>query len=373
MKIRKLDTERRRDVLQFIALPFELYRGCPQWVPPFRAEMVLALDRRRYPYHQHSPADFYVVESEGETLGRVAVAYNKNHNHHHGTRDAFFYYFDTVDDRQVSDALFQEAFGWARAQGADRMIGPKGLLQVDGLGLLVEGYEHRPAMGIPYNWPYYDALLREAGFEKETDYLSGYLRGDHQLDPRFDAVAAKVLDRRGLRIKSFTSEKELRRWIGPIGEVYNGSFTGNWEYCPVNADEMRIIGARLLAISNPRLIKLVMQGEAIIGFLFAFPDISAALQRTKGRLWPFGWLCLLREFKATRWVNFNGTGLLPEHRGVGANAILYTEMAKTVREFGLEHADVVQVEERNGKSLGDMTAIGVQWYKRHRVYRRMLG
>jgi hypothetical protein len=135
---------------------------------------------------------------------------------------------------------------------------------------------------------------------------------------------------------------------------------------------MDAVADRLLAISDPRLLKGVMKGEEIAGFVFAFPDISAAIQKTKGRIWPLGWIHLLREFRRTNWVNLNGLGLLPEHRGVGANAVLYTELAKSVYDFGFEHADVVQIEERNVKSLGEMAAIGVEWYKRHRIYRRVL-
>ncbi|MEJ2559181.1 MAG: GNAT family N-acetyltransferase [Anaerolineae bacterium] len=178
--------------------------------------------------------------------------------------------------------------------------------------------------------------------------------------------------RRGFRIKSFTSEKEMRRWIYRIGKVYNESFSDNWEYCPLTQEEMDVVADRLIAIADPRLIKLVMKGEEIVGFVFAFPDISAAIQKTKGRVWPFGWIYLLREFKRTHWVNLNGLGLLEAHRGVGANTVLYTELARSVKDFGFEHADVVQVEENNTKSLGEMAAIGVKWYKRHRIYRRVL-
>ena len=132
--------------------------------------------------------------------------------------------------------------------------------------------------------------------------------------------------------------------------------------------EMNVAADRLLSISDPRLIKLVMKDEDIVGFVFAFPDISAAIQKTKGRLWPLGWIHLLREFKRTNWINLNGLGLVAEHRGVGANAVLYTELAKSVYDFDFEHADVVQIEELNTKSLGEMAALGVEWYKRHRIY-----
>lgn len=372
MKVRKLDTTRSRDVRQFINFPFELYRECPQWVPPILPEVKLILNRKKHPFYRHSPADFFVAESEGQTLGRIVVMENRNYNAYHGRKHGFFYLFEVVEDIEVARALFGATFDWARSRGLDRVIGPKGFLQGDGMGILVEGFEHRPAVGIPYNYSYYDALVRDSGFEKETDFMSGYLRGDHELPPRFYDIAERVKARRGFWIKSFTSEKEMRQWIHRIGKVYNDTFTENWEYCPLTEEEMAVVADRLIAIADPRLIKLVMKEDEIVGFVFAFPDISAAIQKAGGRVWPFGWIHLLREFKRTNWVNLNGLGLLAGYRGVGANSVLYTELAKSVHDFGFEHADVVQVEERNAKSLGEMKAIGVEWCKQHRIYRYAL-
>jgi hypothetical protein len=372
MRVRMLDTSRRRDVHQFINFPFELYRDSSEWVPPIQSEMTLVLNRNKHPFYQHSDADFFVAESEGQTLGRIAVLENRTCNAHQEEKRAFFYYFDTVEDLDVSRALFATAFDWARAREMNYVLGPKGFLQGDGMGMLVEGFQHRPALGIPYNYAYYNMLAVDSGFEKVTDYLSGYLHGDHELPGRFYDIAERVKERRGFWIKSFTNKREMRRWIHRVGKLYNETFVDNWEYCPLTQEEMDIVAERLLSISVPQLMKLVMKGDVIVGFVFAFPDISAAIQKTKGRLWPLGWIRLLREFKRTHWVNLNGMGLIAEHRGVGANAVLYTELAKSVKDFGFDHADVVQVEEQNTKSLAEMAAIGVEWYKRHRIYGREL-
>lgn len=373
MQIRRVDTARRGEVNRFIQFPFELYRTCPQWVPPLWQEMRLVLNREQHPFYEYSDAEFLIAEHQEEVVGRLAVMNNRNYNRHHGQRIAFFYYFDVVNDLGVAQALFDAGQTWARTQGLTTLIGPKGFLQGDGLGMLAEGFEHRPAMGIPYNYAYYNDFMERLGFVKETDFYSGYLAGSHELPPRFFEVADRVKARRGFEIKSFSSERELRQWIGRIGQLYNDCFVDNWEYCPITPAEMQAIADRMLSIANPRLIKLVMKGDDLIGFVFPFPDLSAAIQKAQGRLWPIGWLYLLREFSRTKWVNFNGLGLLPQHQGVGANSILYTEVARTIRECGFEHADVVQVEERNAKSQGDMAAIGVSWYKKHRIYRSEIG
>lgn len=369
MRIRKLDTANKRDVHQFINCPFPIYQGNRHWVPTVEPEIRLVLNRSKHPFYRHSTADFFVAEENGDTLGRICVLDNQAYNHHHGTRVAFFYYFDVVNQPQTAHALLSAAADWARDRKLATMIGPKGFLQGDGMGMLYEGYEHRTALGIPYNHPYYNDFALDFGLRKETDFVSGYLPGDHQLPQRMYDIAEKVRQRRGYWIKSFTSEKELRSWILRIGRLYNKTFVDNWEFCPTTDAEFEVIGERMISIAHPRLIKLVMKGAEIIGFVFGFMDISAAIQRTRGRIWPLGWFHLLREFRRTDWVNFNGTGLLPEYQGLGGNAILYTELAKTVRDFSFAHAEIVQIEEQNAKSLGDMAALGVRWHKRHRIYR----
>ena len=369
MRVHRVDTSRRRDVNRFIGVPFDLYRDCPQWVPPLRSEVGLCLNRRRHPFYEHSDAEFLLVEGDGRDVGRVAIIDNRNYNRYHDSRTAFFYLFECVDDAGAARALFDAAATWARGRGLDTISGPRGLLAGDGIGLLVDGFQHRPAVGIPYNLSYYERLLLACGFTKETKFYSGYLSGDYALNPRYFEVAQKVMERRGLRIKTFESRRELVAWAPRIREVYNDSFRDGEGHVPLTEGELAVVAERLLSIADHRLIKLVIKGDEVIGFLFAFQDISAGLQRIKGRLWPVGWLVLMHEFKRTEWVNVNGMGLLPEHRGVGANAVLYTEMAKSVSEFGFKHADVVQVEEKNAKSLAEMAALGVQWYKTHRVYR----
>ena len=372
MQIRKIDTYSDRDVQRFIGFPFELYGESDEWVPPLVSDMRLVLNRDEYPFYHHSTADFFVAERGDRTLGRIAAIDNQRYNTHHQSRVAFFYFFEAVDELDVARALFNAAFDWARGRGLELMIGPRGLLRGDGHGLLVEGFEHRPAMGIPYNRPYYAEFLEAVGFEKEIDFLSAHLDGDYDLPQRFYDIAAKVKRRRGFWVKSFSTKRELRRWVPEVQRVNNEAFTDVWGYYPIDEAEANAVADRFLAAADPRLIKLVMKGEEVVGFVIGYPDISAGIQRANGRFWPFGWLHLLIELRRTKWINFNGAGILPEHQGAGASVVLYTELAKTVLDFGFEHADLVQVAENNIESRGEVGAVGGEWYKRHRIYRRSL-
>jgi len=372
MQIREIDTTRKPDVGRFISFPFDLYDRCAQWVPPLLPDIALVLNRQKHPFYLHSTAAFFLAESSNKTLGRIAVLENKNHNQYHGRRDALFCLFESVEDQAVADRLFAAAAEWAAARGLDTLIGPKGFLTSDGLGLLVEGFEHLPAMGMPYNHSYYPELLTRAGFEKETGYVSGHLSQGHPVPLQLYRLADAVRTEHGLSIKSFRNKRELRRWVPRIGAVYNAAFVDNWEYCPITDEELEVIGDHLVAIADPGLMRLVMKGEEIVGYLFVFRDISAAIQRTRGRVWPFGWLRLLRAMRTTRIANLNGMGLLPAYQGMGISSVLFAEIARAADEAGYDRAEVVQIEDRNLRSLSNMEMLGIPFHKRHRVYRRAI-
>jgi hypothetical protein len=372
MHIHRLDHTDRRDVRRYVDFPFQLYRESELWVPPFVGEMRAQLDPNRHPFYEHSEAAFFLALEGQEVVGRIAALDNAHYNAYHGKRTAFFCHFDVVDDRAVSRALFDAAFDWARGRGLDEMWGPQGLV-ADGKGLLVEGFEHRPALGIAYNYPYHSELVEDAGFEKGVDLVSCYMGREMDISERFLRVAEKVKRRGNFHIVRFRTKADLRAMIPRITEVYNKAFTDVEGYVPLTEAEARIIADRIIAVADPALITLLMKGDEIAGFALAYPDLSAAIQRCKGRMWPLGWLYLLREFKRTQWLNFNGGGILEQYRGVGGDALLYVELYHTLMDNPqYQHVDLVQVQETNVRMMQELQLAQVKSYKRHRVYRRSL-
>lgn len=372
MKTRVIDTNDKKDVRRFIQFPFDLYKDSPYWVPPMLSDMRFNLDRSRHPTYRHADVDFILVESEGQVLGRIAVIHNRHHNEYQHKKTAFFYYLDVVEDIQVARSLFQAAFDWANMRELDEIYGPHGLLRFDGSGLLVKGFEYRPALGIPYNYPYYDAFVLDSGFEKATEYLSGYLSSDYEVPKKVMLVAEKVKERKGYTIKTFQSKKEMWQWVDRVGEIFNTAFVHQREFYPITPEEMGVIARNIISVAAPGLIKMVMKGDEIIGFIISYPDIGAALRKVKGRLWPFGWLRLLRAQKTTKDLDLNGIGMLPGYQGMGATALLYTELYKSGKPMGFEYAETVQVDEHNFLSKSENEENNITWHKAHRCYFRKL-
>jgi hypothetical protein len=373
MKIRKLDTGNRRDVRAFIRFPLFLYKNNPYFCPALAGEVRFVLDREKHPFYKHSFADFFVAESEGQVLGRIAAVWNTRHNEYRQVNTAFFWGFDSIEDYEVAEKLFSAVFDWARFHERDSILGPRGLTGSDSAGVLVEGFDQRAVMGVPYNYPYYDSFITRLGFEKLTDHLSGYASAHTQLPSRFYEVAEKIRTRRGYSIKDFTTIKGMKEWAPRVLAVHEEAFAGTHEWHPDTPEEQQLVVDGLLAVADPRLVKLVLYGEKVIGFGLCYPDLSDGLRKSRGRLYPFGWWHLLQAQRHSKWLLANGVGMLPSYQNLGGNAILYTALWKAVQSLNrFEHIDVVQVNETNFKSRSDMQNLGVSWVKKHRSYFRKL-
>ncbi|MGD8864709.1 MAG: hypothetical protein PVI81_03875 [Anaerolineales bacterium] len=373
MHILKVNPQDSDQVRKFLDLPFRIYKDIPQWVPPLRLDAKKQLDPEGNPFFEHSEAVFLLAEDDnGIPLGRLCVMNNRPYNELKSAQTGFFYLFESIDDPSVSTALFDTGMDWARSKGLNRVVGPKGFVATDGLGMLIEGFEHRPAFGIPYNPDYYPALVEAAGFNPLRDLVSGFADRSTDIPERIFRLARKVAERKGLEIVSLTNRRELRKIAPEIKSLYNSVLGVFEDNVPLSDAELDSIVSQMIWFADPNLIKIVRKEGDLIGFAFGFPDISAALQRTGGRVFPFGWIQLLLELRRTKWVNLNGGGIIEEHQGMGGTAILFSEFIRSLLESQYQYADLVQVRKENHRMLRELEQFGIDFYKTHRMYEQQL-
>jgi len=375
LNIEKVDTENKKQVRRFVELPYHIYANCLQWVPLLNIDAYNQLNRKKHPFHEHSDVDFFLAVRDGRDVGRIAVIENKPFNQYHNVKKANFYLFDCEDDFEAATALFDVCFEWSKSRGLDSMVGPKGMGPLDGYGTLVFGQEHRQTMTmLNYNHAYYQQLIETQGFEKEVDFVSCYLPADKfKMPERVERIAERVMERGHLEVKRFKNKKDLISWAPRIGKAYNDAFVNNWEYYPLTQREIDFVVENIMTVADHRLIKIIIHGEDVVGFLFAFHDVSAALQRARGKLLPFGLPDLLLEMKRTNAVSVNGMGILPEFQGHGGNALLYYAMGRTLLEFQqFVHVEMTQVAETAEQMRADLKNLNGIEYKNYRVYRKKI-
>jgi hypothetical protein len=387
VEIIEVNTDDKAQVRQFLQLPFEIYKDVPQWVPPLANDAAGQLNRKKHPFFKHSDAAFLLAVRHspspqpspkgrgGRTVGRLCILDNRNYNAWNKSRTAHFFLFECENNLETSRALFNAAFAWAKQRGLNHVEGPKGLTALDGLGLLVKGFSHRPALGIPYNRDYYAKLIEDAGFIGKGDILSGYVSPrtmNAEAWDRIERASELIQKRRGLRVSAFTTRGDMRKAVPELLQLYNGALGQSEGNVPFTPDEAKAMADQLIWFADPRLIKIVYKGDAPVGFLLAYPDISEAVKQTGGKLFPFGWITLLRALRKSDWVNVNGAGILEAHRGAGGSAVLFSELRKSVVAGGFAHADLVQISADNAKMQRELRDLGIDFYKTHRMYERKL-
>ncbi|HOZ37477.1 MAG TPA: hypothetical protein PLH64_01895 [Anaerolineaceae bacterium] len=374
IEITKVETRAQRK--EFVEFQYSLYRDCKQFVPPFKNDIYAMMNEKKHPFYDHSISEFFLAKRDGKVVGKLSMLINRPFNEYHGTKDSEFYLFDCIDDQGVANALFDLATRWTLEHGMNRIVGPKGYGPLDGYGIQVEGFEHRQMMNMMnYNYPYYQRLVEAYGFVKEVDFVSSYVKLDEFVLPEKIKKAIEIAKKRGsLTVKSFKNKKEIYAWKDKLRDAYNKSFVKNWEYYPLSDRELKFVIDNAIGFVIPKIVKFILDkdGEAV-GFVLPFPDVSATMQKNKGKLGPIEIVRLMRALNQTEWLDFNGIGILPEYQGMGGNALLMEALGAAAREHPrFVHAELTQVAETATQMRKDLANLGVRFYKNHRVYKKEL-
>jgi len=374
--IRKLNTRNSVDVRAWIELPYRIYQDEPMWAPQLVDDVKKYLDRDKNPFYLYGYADFFIAEKNGVPAGRIAVLENRRLNALRHESTAFFYMFETIESFDVAEALFETAYDWAKRRRLTRIVGPKGFLTIDSVGMLAQGFERFPALGMAWNYPYYIDFMERLGFEKETDYTTGWIPTDFPIPDKVFRIAEKVKQRYGYHTQTFTSKKEITPIVKKVIDTYNKSFVNNWKFVPISDSETPVLAHRILSvIEDPTLPRVVWKGDELVGFILAYPDINREIKQVGGRLWPFGWWRLMRSFKQTEWVDINGAGILPQFQGRGVDAIMMAELWYAVNQADKQYkyAEICQINEANAKMQNEMASMGITFDKHHRIFHKSLG
>lgn len=372
MKIISFDPENKYYQRQFIRFPFDLYRNDPHWVPPLLMDMRQIFDRKKHGFYEHGMAHFLLAIKDDRVVGRLAVLNNHNMQTNAIDKTGNFYLFETEEDPDIAKRLFEKGITWAKDQGLSELLGPKGMTPLDGLGVLVKGFEHQPAFGMPYNPIYYPQYLSQCGFELVRTIESGYVQPQaFKLPEKVMKAAELIKEKKGFHLLQINSRRELKKAVLMLGEMYNNALVGTEGTAPLSTNDLETITLGLLWIAKPNLIKLIMKNDEPVGFILAYPDISDALKASNGRLFPFGWIRILSEKYHTSWVDINGIGIVEHYRGLAATALMFAELYKSitsVKQF--KHAEIIQIGTENERMHRELRGMGISFYKTHALFKK---
>jgi GNAT superfamily N-acetyltransferase len=364
----------RRELRQFILLPFRLYEGVEQWVPPLISERKRHLDRRKNPFFEHAEAEYFLARRGDRIVGRISAQVDRRFNEIQGNDWGQFGFFESEDDREVAGALLDAAREWLRERGRDHMIGPLDFSTNHECGLLVEGHERRPQILENWHFPYYGPLLESCGLTKAMDLYkwSLHVSGRGEVLPIIFDLAERLEPEHGITIRGMR-RRNMTEEIGAFMEIYNAAWEKNWGFVPLTEAEIEHYAAELKPImdENWAMVAETAEGETV-GVALTLPDFNQVLKQLGGRLLPVGWIKALHQKRKIDSVRVFALGVKPEYQHTGVAAALYKrhfDMAEVTPQKGGEMGWILEVNKPMNKA---MEAMGGEIVKTYRIYEQDL-
>lgn len=360
----------RRELREFILLPFRLYQGVEQWVPPLISERKHHLDRRKNPYFEHAEAEYFLARRGEEIVGRISAQVDQRFNEFQDNDWGQFGFFECENDPEAAAALLDTARDWLRHRGRDHMIGPLDFSTNHECGVLVEGHERSPQVLENWHHPYYGQLLEGCGLSKEMDLYkwSLHISGLDKVHPAIFEFAKRLEPKHGITIRGMR-RRDMAAEIGRFIEIYNDAWENNWGFVPLTDAEIKHSAKEMKPIldENWAMVAETAEGETV-GVALTLPDYNQVLKGLGGRLLPFGWLRALRERGKIDAVRVFALGVKPSYQHTGVAAGLYArhfEMAATTPQHGGEMGWILEVNKPMNSAMEKM---GGKIVKRYRIY-----
>ncbi|MFH1862718.1 MAG: N-acetyltransferase, partial [bacterium] len=356
-----------RDLTPFLRLPWRIYQGDRNWVPPLLSDQRKLLDPKRHPFFDHGEMTRLIALRDGVPVGRICAIDNRAHVDYWQEPVGFFGFFECENNKDTAKALFDAAANWLQPRGLNFMRGPMNPSTNETCALLIEGFDSPPVVMMPYNPPYYIELLESVGLAKIKD-LYAYKITKEGIPERVIKAGEEIKSRnqnitvRPINLKNLTADLEKVRTI------YNAAWSKNWGFVPMTAAEFDHTAADLKKIIDPELAFIAEDGDAPVGFSLALPDVNVALRHINGRLFPFGIFKVLyysRKIKNARIITM---GVVKEYRGRGIDVLFYLESFRRGVARGYEWGETSWILEDNVPMNRALEMIGAKIYKRYRIY-----
>ncbi len=359
----------RREKKQFLNLPWMLYRDDPNWVPPLRMDQKEMVGFARHPFYAVNERQAFLALRDGEPCGRVLAIINHGHNERFDERRGFFGFFESVDDQEVADGLFEAVEQWFAQRDIHCLRGPCNPSLNYTLGLLVDGYDSMPTFMMTYNPPYYERLVEEYGFRKTQDLYAfwGSIDMLPKVQERWKPVVEQIIERLGIHLRPLNRKRFLED-VELFLSIYNKSLTNTWGFVPMSEAEVRHTAAGLRYLMVPEMAIAAEIDGKTVGAAFGLPDYNPRIKAIDGRLFPFGFLKLIRNKSAIKRVRFISANVLPEYQLHGVGLALMHGMVPLGLEWGLQEAEFSWVLESNSLSRGALEKSGTKRAKTYRLY-----
>ena len=374
--IKKVTT--KRELKRFIRFNYELYKGNPYSVPDLYDDMLNTFNRRKSAAFEFCEAEYFLAYKDGQLVGRVAAIINNRANQTWGKKEVRFGWIDFTDDAEVSEALIRTVEQWGKERGMTHIVGPLGFTDMDAEGMLVEGFDQLGTMATIYNYPYYPQHIERLGFTKDADWVEYKIYIPDAIPDKHKRISDLIQRKYNLRIKKYTSSRKIARDYGQaIFELINEAYTPLYGYSALTQRQIDQYVKMYLPILDLRMVTLITdQDDQLVAVGISMPSLSEALQKSHGRLLPFGWYYLLKALffkRRAKMLDLLLVAVKPEYQNKGVNALLFSDLIPVYQQLGFEYAESNPELELNGKVQAQWEYFRTEQHKRRRAFIKEIG
>ena len=373
IEIRKIDT--KCGLKKFVKWGIDLYKGNECFVPPLVMDDVNTLDPKNNPAFDFCESIYFMAYDDGKPVGRIAGIINNVVNEKTGKKTLRFGWVDFIDDPRVSEAHFRAVEVWGRSKGMEEIVGPLGFSDMDPEGMLVEGFDQEGTMATIYNYPYYPKHLEAMGFEKEADWVEFRMTVPDGIPERYQRISDIIKRKYELSTPKYTSAKKLVKDYGQeIFQLINEAYSELYGYSPLTPRQInRYISMYIPVLRLDNISLIVDKDKKLIGVGIAMPSMSKALIKCRGRMFPFGWIHLLKALRGQNdVVDLLLVAVKPEYQSKGVNSLLFTDLIPCFIKNGYKFAESNPELELNQKVQSQWGYFETRQHKRRRAYRKPL-
>lgn len=363
------EVKSRRDVKDFIEFPLRLYKGCQYFVPPLYGDekkLILAGGKPEI-----AESVFFLAKKDGRVVGRIQGIIQRQYNSIHDERRVRFTRFDSVDDTEVSRALFSAVEAWGQERGMDTVCGPLGYSDLDREGLLIEGFSEESTFEEQYNYEYYARLIEDSGYSKEVDWLEFELRAPEKRNEMLTRVAERALELNKLHIAPTNMSKRayIEKYGDSFFECLDECYSKLYGTVPISEKERAELISQFLLLINIELLVLICdESDRVVAFGLCFPAIGEAVKKSGGRLTLPALVKLLRLAKHPRCMDLGLVAVRPEYQSAGVNAVLVDGIVEMLTSGRVERCETNLNLETNTAVMAQWKHLSARQHKRRRAY-----
>ncbi len=370
VEIREIHT--KRELRQFIQFANDLYKDCPYYCPPLFFDEMNCFNVETNPALEVSEYQLWMAYRDGKPVGRIAGIINRRANETWNYKHVRFGWFDFIDDLEVSKALLDTVAAWGKERGMDALNGPVGFTDFDHEGLLLEGYDYPAVMSSLYNYPYYVQHMDAYGLSKDADWIEIQVYPPQGCPERLNRIAEIVKQRSHVRVDKVKNSRELVRKYGiQYMDVIDEAYQKLYNFQPMTDAQKNYYKNMYFPLLNFDFVTLVVnEKDEIVGVGLGMPDISNALRKCGGKLFPFGWYHILKALKSKHIEVFNLLliAVRPDYQGTGVNAIFFQDQIPRMNKYGMKILETTNILETNTKNIANFTQFDHKIHKHHRAY-----